>query len=196
MGTRDFNALDLFICRWRSGQVRRHIRQGASVLDFGCGHQALFLRSVADRLKLGLGIDYDADPNPAKPAPNLEIRRFRFSDRFDLPSGSFDQITILAVLEHIPLELVDPLIAEFHRLLRPGGELLLTTPTPRSKPLLEFLAFRLKIISAPEIADHKHYYSAADVHALATRHRFECKLYQAFQFGLNSFALLSKSALN
>ena len=52
MGTKDFNALDLFICRWRSGIVRRFIRAGDTVLDFGCGHQALAFRCRAEALDL------------------------------------------------------------------------------------------------------------------------------------------------
>jgi len=190
MGTKDFNALDLFICRWRSRIVRRHLRPASSLLDFGCGHQALFLRSVAPDLARGVGLDYDA--TPARPAANLEIRNFHFKDRFDYADGTFDHVSILAVLEHIPLDAVDALFREFHCILKDGGSVLLTTPTPASKPLLEFLAFRLKIISGPEIADHKHYWSEADITALAARDGFALATYHTFQAGLNSFAVLRR----
>ncbi len=191
MGTKDFNALDLFICRWRSGVVRRHLRPGCTIMDFGCGHQALFLRSVQKHIQRGIGLDYDAAAS--QPAANLEIQNFHFKDRFEFPDGSFDCITILAVLEHIPRDQVGKLFREFRRILKEGGQVLLTTPTPASKPLLEFLAFKLKIISGPEIADHKHYWSEADIRYLATDEGFSCEAYQTFQFGLNSFACFAKA---
>lgn len=193
MGTKDFNALDLFICRWRSGVVRRHLRPNATVLDFGCGHQALFLQSVKKTLKLGIGLDYDA--TPSRPASNLEIQQFHFKGRFEFPDNSFDQITILAVLEHIPLDQVSVLFREFRRILKNDGNILLTTPTPASRPLLEFLAFKLKIISAPEIADHKHYWNRTDIDALARSEGFSCPTYSEFQFGLNCFASLVKNPM-
>jgi cyclopropane fatty-acyl-phospholipid synthase-like methyltransferase len=190
MGTKDFNALDLFICRWRSRVVRRHITPGSTVMDFGCGHQALFLRAIQNDLKQGIGLDYDATPSQL--APNIEIRNFHFEDRFDFPDGCFDQVSILAVLEHIALDQVDTLFREFSRILTPGGRVLITTPTPAAKPVLEFLAFKLKIISAPEIADHRHYYNKTDLHALATRHDLRFDVYHKFLLGFNCFAAFTK----
>ena len=191
MGTKDFNALDLFICHWRSGIVRRQLQPGAVVLDFGCGHQALFLRSVQLLIKQGIGMDYDAIPGQL--AANLEIQNFHFKDRFEFSDRTFDHVTSRAVLEHSPLDQVSVLFREFHRILEDGGSVLLTTPTPASKPLLEFLAFKLKIISGPEIADHKHYWSRPDIEKLAADHGYTCETYRTFQFGLNSFALLRRS---
>jgi len=192
MGTKDFNALDLLICRWRSRALHRLVPAGATVLDFGCGHQAMFLRSVQSKIRRGVGLDYDAAPD--RPGPNLEVRPFRFVDRFDYSDASFDLVTILAVLEHIPLDQVDVLFREFSRVLVPGGRILVTTPTPAAQPLLEFLAFRLKIISAPEIADHKHYYSESDLRELAARHGLACPVYRRFQWGFNCLCALEKPA--
>jgi len=161
-------------------------------MDFGCGHQALFLRAVQQDIKRGVGLDYDADGG--RIADNLEIRKFHFKDRFEFPDHHFDQITILAVLEHIALDEVDVLFREFSRILAPGGQVLITTPTPAAKPVLEFLAFKLHVISEPEIADHRHYYSEADLQVLAARHGFACSTYHKFLFGFNCFATFTKPA--
>ncbi len=186
MGTKDFNALDIFICRWRSRVARQQIQPGDAVLDFGCGHQAMFLRSVQNRISRGVGLDYDADAG--SPAANLELRRFHFTGRFDFPDASFNVVSLLAVLEHIPLDQVDVLFREFSRVLAPGGRILITTPTPAAKPILDFLAFKLHVISEPEIADHQHYYSQADLRALAGRHGLNVTAYRKFLFGFNCFA--------
>jgi cyclopropane fatty-acyl-phospholipid synthase-like methyltransferase len=192
MGTKDFNPLDAFIARWRLRQVRQQVLTGGRLLDFGCGHQAFLLRSVSQQISHGIGLDYDAEPE--KIGPNIEILRARFSGRLEFPDHSFDQVSILAVLEHIPVEGVDILFREFRRVLAPGGQVLVTTPTPAAKPVLEFLAFKLKIISEPEIADHKHYYTRKDILDVANRNDFEMKYYTNFQFGFNCLAVFGKTA--
>ena len=50
----------------------------------------------------------------------------------------------LTVIEHFERPRVH--VAEMYRLLRPGGTLLLTTPSRRARPVLEFMAYRLHLI--------------------------------------------------
>ena len=71
--------------------------------------------------------------------------------------------TSLAVIEHLPVDEVLSHLRDIGACLRPGGTLLLTTPTPAAKPVLEFLAFRLRVISQQEIADHRHYWSSHEL---------------------------------
>lgn len=78
-----------------------------------------------------------------------------------LPDQSVDCVTMLALLEH--LNKPGAVLREVFRILKPGRKVILTTPAPYSKPLLEFLAFRLKLISAEEIMDHKHYFSGPEI---------------------------------
>jgi cyclopropane fatty-acyl-phospholipid synthase-like methyltransferase len=191
MGTKDFGALDKFIARWRLSKVFSHITKGDKILDFGCGSQAYFLFAAEELLSEGVGIDYDVETKQL--SPKLRTIGGKFEQQLPFESESFDKIVMLAVLEHIPLDKVDALIQEFKRILKPDGKMLFTTPTPLSKPVLEFMAYRLKIIVEAEIRDHKKYYNKGDVLALAKRNGLTLSSYATFQLGMNSVMTLTKS---
>lgn len=48
------------------------------------------------------------------------------ADRLDLPGAAFDRVFCLSVMEHIPESLWPACMAEFDRVLRPGGRLVIT----------------------------------------------------------------------
>lgn len=189
MNTRNFNQLDILIARWRLSQVLRWIPAQAQLLDFGCGTQAFLLKALVGRIEYGYGIDYDATPSKTK---HYQIINTTVTNRLPFPPKMFGVVTLLAVLEHMTPSQARQLFKEFHRVLQPGGRVVLTTPTPASQWLLELLAFRVKIISYAEIADHKHYYSQQDIAKLAQKAGFRLVTYSTFQAGLNSLAVLEK----
>ena len=129
--------------------------------------------------------------------PDLEVEDGRgqrcdvaaIADRFP---GAFDVATSFAVIEHLPPDEVPGHLASIRSTLRPGGHLVLTTPTPRSKPVLEFLAFRLHVISEFEIRDHRRYYDGPELHDLLTRAGFDRVEHATFQFGLNQRAVAQR----
>lgn len=71
---------------------------------------------------------------------------------------------MLAVLEHIEYE--ESILQEIYRILKPSGKLVLTVPSIWAKPVLEFLAYRLKIVDEHEIRDHKRYYSRKSLRSI------------------------------
>ena len=190
MGTKDFNILDIIIAKWRLSKIIKVIDFGDNVLDFGCGSQAYFLRTVERKINSGIGLDYDAEN--AIISKNIKISKFQFKDNIPL-STQFDKIVMLAVLEHIELEKTELLFNEFRRLLKPSGRILVTTPTPSAKGLLEFLAFRMGIISKSEILDHKKYYTRKDIHHLGKNTGLTLVSYKKVQFGMNSLAVLKNN---
>jgi 2-polyprenyl-3-methyl-5-hydroxy-6-metoxy-1,4-benzoquinol methylase len=66
-----------------------------------------------------------------------------------LPEGSFDTIIAADVLEHI-IDL-PPLVREFRRLLKPGGELLVSAPSENA-----FYEFGRKVFGYTKPDDHYH----------------------------------------
>ncbi len=99
---------------------------GADVLDVGCGPGFLLAPlSRAGMRSVGLEMRPDTAGEARAAAPLATIMladglRLPFADR------SFDIVVMLEVLEHVSDEV--PLLSEAHRVLRPGGLLILTTP--------------------------------------------------------------------
>lgn len=185
-----FNPIDRTLRRLRARAVGRHVPAGSRVLDVGCGLDNWLVRSGTDWRSDSLGID-----------PDLDVERIDACGRravvdtiADEQPGSFDAATSLAVIEHLPPDAVDEHLTAIRSVLRPGGLLFLTTPTPRSKPVLEFLAFRLRVISAHEIRDHRRYYDRDELTALLRRCGFERVEHRHFQFGLNQRVLAHRPA--
>jgi 2-polyprenyl-3-methyl-5-hydroxy-6-metoxy-1,4-benzoquinol methylase len=95
-----------------------------------------------------------------------------------------DVVTMLAVLEH--LHHPENVAAECYRLLKPGGLMLLTVPSPTNKPLLELLA-ALRLVRPDMIEQHEHYFSHQELHGLAQQAGFNEIDIKPFEFGLNTF---------
>lgn len=190
MGTKEFNLLDKLISWMRLGKVLPYVETDDIVLDFGCGHQAYLLSHIKEKIKKGVGIDYDS--KSYKLSSNIEVRNFHFTEKFPFLDKSFDKVFVLAVIEHIDIPKVSKLFREFNRVLKPGGKVVLTTPTLIGKVILEFLAFRLGIISKEEVGDHKKYYQKKDLEILAKNYGFVIEKYTTFQLGGNSLCVMRK----
>jgi 2-polyprenyl-3-methyl-5-hydroxy-6-metoxy-1,4-benzoquinol methylase len=152
--------LEPWLRSMRISNVLPHIARypGCRLLDVGCGHDAELLRSLEPHIAAGVGIDFKA---PAICSAKLRTVSATLDCELPFDDQFFDLITLLAVLEH--LEHPEAIVRECARLLRPGGGLLITVPSRYAKPVLEFLAFKLGIVSPEEIADHKRYFNRDDL---------------------------------
>lgn len=161
------------------------------IADFGSG---FFGRTLEQIIKLYPGIKYAAgvDLRVAEQAASSKIKLIAADINQTLPldGNSFDAVVSAAVIEHLPNPAL--MLAEAYRVLRPGGYLLLTTPAPRAKRLLEFLAFSLGWLDQVEMADHKNYLGADDLKRLLGRAGFKEVKIKTFQFGFNIFASCKK----
>lgn len=160
--------LDKFL-RWlRFRKVTKHIPKDSIVCDIGCGNDAYFLKNISNLIKHGVGLDKDIKNYKN---PKLEFKRIKILKEIPLEKGSCDVVTMIAVLEHLlyPQEILN----ECFRILKKGGKLILTTDTPLAKPILEFLAFKLKLIDEDEIQDHKNYFWLADIKKMLLKTGFK-----------------------
>lgn len=183
--------LDKGIRRWRFGKVLRQLREEQTVLDVGCGFWGHFLRTASGRIGKGIGIDRMV-AEACGDSDKVSLQAGDIEGRLEVPDASVDVVTSLAVLEHVK----DPefALSEMYRVLKPGGKLILTTPSKRAKPLLEFLAFRMKWINSEEIADHKRYYDGPMLRSALVGRGFspEGVEIRTFQAGFNLMAVARK----
>jgi 2-polyprenyl-3-methyl-5-hydroxy-6-metoxy-1,4-benzoquinol methylase len=106
----------------------RHFVAGRRVLDAGFG-TGFGTRILADAgAEHVVGIDNDASAVEQASAELPENVEFRVSDVATLPfaDASFDVVTCMEVIEHV--EDPERVLGELHRVLKPDGLLLLSTP--------------------------------------------------------------------
>jgi ubiquinone/menaquinone biosynthesis C-methylase UbiE len=180
--------LEPILRRFRLARVVPYIPKDAILLDIGCGSEAVFLQHMASQIKQGFGVDFKANPFETD---NIRVLRLKLSGQLPFQDNSFDVVTMLAVLEHIEHEA--SILQEIHRVLVPGGKLILTVPSVWAQPVLEFLAYRLKIVSEAEIRDHKRYYNRQRLyHTLIKNAGFQNFNHRYFQLWMNNFCTVSK----
>ena len=84
------------------------------------------------------------------------------------------------------------MVGEIARVLKPGGRLILTVPSKAAKPVLEFLAYKIGIVSEAEIRDHKCYYDRKLLAMLFADTALDIERHRYFQFGMNNYLVCRK----
>lgn len=101
-----------------------------AILDVGCnvGEFLAHCREMSPRLELA-GVEINAPALEAARArlPEAELHNTG-AEVLPFPDETFDCVTCVEVLEHIPAELRARSLAEMRRVLRPGGRLVLRVP--------------------------------------------------------------------
>lgn len=183
--------LEPILRRMRLARVLPYVRRygpGCHLLDIGCDTRAALLRAVEPYIARGVRIDFKA---PALKSERLETVSMVLDTSLPFESESCDVVTMLAVLDH--LEKPDAVLREIVRVLRPGGGLILTVPSWHAKPVLEFLAFRMGIVCAEEIRDHKRYYNREELYwALTEQAGMRLETHRYFQWRFNNFVFATK----
>ena len=162
-GESGLSVVDRLGVRLSRRAITKHLPAGNAlrVLDLGCGHDATLLRSLGDRVAAGTGVDISVS-DLARSAPRLAFVEAPIADALpDVKDQSQDVVLLISVLEHLR----DPQVTlnEVHRVLAPGGRVLINVPSWRGKAFLEFSAFRLGTSPALEMNDHKRYYDRRDL---------------------------------
>jgi 2-polyprenyl-3-methyl-5-hydroxy-6-metoxy-1,4-benzoquinol methylase len=119
--------------RTAKSQVRliQKYAKGINLLDIGCA-QGFFLFSASQAGYTAKGIEISKD------AAEYAIREFGLGveakpfEQIQFPENHFDVVTLWQVLEHVPYPLT--ILKEVHRILKPGGLLVVSTPNIEGIP--------------------------------------------------------------
>ncbi|MBV8256703.1 MAG: class I SAM-dependent methyltransferase, partial [Actinobacteria bacterium] len=108
---------------WEDELVAR-LEPGARVLELGCGSGTEETKRLAARFRLtGVDISERQVERARLAVPDAEFVCADVTE-LELPAGSFDAVASFYVFNHIPRELLRPLLLKIHEWLVPGGWLL------------------------------------------------------------------------
>ncbi len=162
-------------------RMAARFRGCGSVLDVGCGAGRL-----AEVMRAG-GIDdvWGLDPCPyALEVASARVPGARFvqglAEGIDFAAERFDGVGVCFVLHELPRPALEKALAEFRRVLRPGGTLVITEPSPahvrgewgdvlrKHGPLGAYYKALARVVFEPFLDD----WMEVDVQALLARHGF------------------------
>jgi SAM-dependent methyltransferase len=186
--------LSRFLTHARLSRVAKHL--GGDVLDAGCGYGELldYLSPQVQSVTL-------LDRSPER-LPRLQTRlagrtvkaTFLLGDiaagEIALPLASFDTVVMAALLEH--LKIPAAALREARRLLKPGGSLVLTTPTPLGGRLHAWGSY-LGLTYREAADEHEGFFNHEALKRLLNDEGFACELYQSFLLGMNQLAVARKA---
>jgi SAM-dependent methyltransferase len=165
---------DRLIQRWRFRVAAAHVPAGSRILDIGA-HDGDLFRYLGARIAPSVGIDAGISSD-GRVGPHVLLAG-RFPDR--VADGTFDAVTLLAVLEHLEDSALGAFAAALVRVLRPGGAVVVTMPSPGADGVLRVL-WSVRLIDGIDLEAHHGASVGAVVRSLSgaglilrTRRRFE-----------------------
>ena len=104
----------------------------ALVLDLGCG-RGEWLELLQKNSIAAMGVDLDTGMLAACQQINLKVQcQDALESLKQLQDGSASVVSAFHLVEHLPFDRVKDLVAECHRVLKPGGLLIMETPNPEN----------------------------------------------------------------
>jgi len=153
------------------------------ILDAGCGNGALSIRMAPHcREVVAIDIAGNAFDPRHRAVPNLRFEKMNV-ENLSFADATFDQVVSVETLEHV----LDPqrAVAELHRVLKPGGRLVITYPTI-NRTIIQTLQRAVRLTRPIEISEHLTEWSYDETVDAMRRAGFELEAAEGlvFDFGV------------
>ncbi len=178
--------IDYILQNERIRQAKKFII-GTSILDIGCHHGELFKSLLKTKKISGDGID-DVLKEVIK-TENYTLFPGYFPDNFT-SNKTYDAITLLAVLEHIPIEKTKENVSLFHKLLNDKGRVIITIPSKQVDAILSVLLF-FKLIDGMDLEHHQDF-DREEIKEIFIKNGFTLLEEKRFELGLNILYVFEK----
>ncbi len=182
--------IDRFIQKLRINRAKKYIPKNSRLLDIGCADGALF-QQAHEKIREGIGVD-PGIPNGSKWG-NFQLVRGSFPGDLPVEEVDFDVVTMLAVLEHIPMQEQSLLAQNIFKHLKGNGILIVSVPSPFVDKILNFLLF-LRLIDGMSLEEHFGFHVETTIDTF-TKQGFEVVRHEFFQLRLNNLFVFRKPLL-
>jgi len=161
----DIYLLEKFLMWLRFRKIVPYMKEG-SVLDFGSGKKQSLRKYLTKNYEY-CGVERDYDPI----------------------KGKYDTVVMAAVLEHLDneIEILEMLKSHMNK----GSLLIITTPTSKSKKVLDILAL-LRLVDPENIKEHNYYWNEDELRGIAHKLGLKIDRYKKFEFGFNQIVIMQK----
>ena len=141
-----------------------------------------FMKPKENHLDIGCGDGYFLKRSKCRNCWGIDQLYGESCDKLAFYNGYFDYVTMLAVIEH--LDNPEDAFQEIHRVLKPGGRFIFTTPKKSAEWLLKLYAKEVE-------DDHKCYLDLIKIKELCYD-LFRLEAYNTFMLGYNQVFSLIK----
>ncbi len=180
--------IDKFLQQYRIKVALQYLPSSVRLIDIGAFKGELF-HALGPKLRKGFGVE------PLCPR-RIDTERYTIATGF-FPdtrpdSDGWDAVTMLAVLEHIPRGKQRLIADACQELLRPGGQVIITVPSPKVDYILDILRC-LRLVKGMSLEEHYGFSPAHTMQLFAPPH-FRLLVQRRFQLGLNNLFVFERLA--
>lgn len=172
---------------------------GGYCLDIGCGRHNAFIKEYLKGY--GVGVDVYPYAGLSKNQVFADLKAFPFAD------STFNTVTFIASINHVPKSQRDAELRESYRCLKPGGNIIITMGNPLAELIIhqvlfsydKFLGTNLDVDTERGMSDEESYFlTDKEIISRLTKAGFQGlqKKYFWTQWGLNHLFIGQKPKLN